>query len=163
MHVWESILSKCPKCGSHDSILLKEGLTRSYAQVFALAKKLSLDEEALRDMVQQFSPTGDRSLKSLPQPAFVELVCHLIGAVNADSKQQQREWSRKAMGRKIIAKLCELGYVSAGKPDYSRINEWVREIGTNNPRKVALWRLTYEEMQQVLNQVTARHQKTLVQ
>lgn len=162
MHVFESILSKCPNCASHNTIILKEAGKRNYAQVFALAKKLNLDEEALRDVVQQFSPTGDRSLKALPQPAYVELLRHLIGEANANSREEDRERRRKAMGRKIIARLCELGYVTAGQPDYPRINLFIKEIGRRNPRKVELWGLTYEEMQQVLNQVETRHRKELV-
>lgn len=68
--------------------------------------------------------------------------------------QKELNDARKKMRGKIIHLLCLLGYVDEnGDADYDRINQFVINIGSNNPKKKILNYLYKEELQAVLNQV----------
>lgn len=67
---------------------------------------------------------------------------------------------RKKMRGKIVHYLCLLGYTNLdGKPDYQRIDRFVINIGTRNPRKVILNYLYPDELRSVLTQVEAMYKK----
>jgi len=76
--------------------------------------------------------------------------------------QDIKESKVRAMRGKIIHLLCVYGMVlSNGKPDYNRINNFIQNIGSNNPRKKKLFTLSPTEMRKVLNQVDQMMIKTL--
>ncbi|WP_443937073.1 hypothetical protein [Pedobacter sp. MW01-1-1] len=69
---------------------------------------------------------------------------------------------RKKMRGKIIHELCLLGYVDKnGKPDFNRIDRFIVNIGSRNPRKVILNYLYPNELKAVLNQVETMYKKEL--
>ncbi|MFD2787961.1 hypothetical protein [Hymenobacter rubripertinctus] len=64
----------------------------------------------------------------------------------------------KKMRGKIIHYLTLLGYVLNDQtPDWRRINEFVKAIGSNNPRKVQLNFLYHSELPKVVSQVEAMY------
>ncbi|WP_420581965.1 hypothetical protein [Reichenbachiella sp.] len=72
--------------------------------------------------------------------------------------------SERKMRGKIIHYLCQIGYTTkANKPDYTRINSFVQNIGSRNPRKVILNFLYANELNEVLNQVEQMYRKELKQ
>lgn len=69
---------------------------------------------------------------------------------------------RKKMRGKIVHYLCLLGYEDAnGKPDYTRIDKFIINIGSRNPRKVILNYLYPNELKEVLNQVETMYKNEL--
>lgn len=71
---------------------------------------------------------------------------------------------RKKMRGKITHYLCLLGYTdSNGKPDCQRIDRFIVNIGSRNPRKVILNYLYPNELKDVLTQVEAIYKKELKQ
>ena len=73
-----------------------------------------------------------------------------------------REQKVKKMRAKIIHLLCLYGMVTGqGKPDFDRINRFVQNIGSNNPKKKKLYVLSPREMRLVLNQVDVMMHKEL--
>lgn len=71
-----------------------------------------------------------------------------------------REERVNKMRGKIIYYLCTYGMTNhAGQPDYTRINKFIRNIGSNNPKKKKLYYLSPTEMRGCLNQVEAMVKK----
>lgn len=69
---------------------------------------------------------------------------------------------RKKMRGKITHYLCLLGYTdNKDKPDWQRIDKFIVNIGSRNPRKVILNYLYPEELKAVLTQVEAMYKKEL--
>ncbi len=76
------------------------------------------------------------------------------------SLQQERDSRVSKTQKKIIHLMCLLGFVKDdGKPNYSRINNYVKEIGSRNPGKKNLADLTPKEMNAVCSQVEAWYKK----
>lgn len=66
----------------------------------------------------------------------------------------QKESSLKRMRGKVIYFLCEWGMTThENKPDYERINAFIKTIGSSNPAKRKLYDLNKNELLAVLNQV----------
>lgn len=76
--------------------------------------------------------------------------------VNPDQYNAMNEERRKMRG-KIIHFLCLMGMVKQGKPDYDRINEFIINIGSRNPKKKILNYLYHDELQEVLTQVESMY------
>lgn len=69
---------------------------------------------------------------------------------------------RKKMRGKIIHYLCLLGYTNNhNQPDWQRIDRFIVNIGSRNPRKVILNYLYPKELTAVLTQVEAMYKKEL--
>lgn len=61
---------------------------------------------------------------------------------------------RSTMQRKIIHLLCLYGMTNtAGNPDMTRIDNFIKGIGSRNPKKRKLYSLSVKETLDVLNQV----------
>lgn len=70
---------------------------------------------------------------------------------------------RKKMRRKITHYLCLLGYTdNNGNPDWQRIDKFIVDIGSRNPRKVILNYLYPNELREVLTQVEALYKKEMI-
>lgn len=66
----------------------------------------------------------------------------------------------KPMRGKILHYMCLLGYTKEnGKPDYQRIDGFLKNIGTRNPRKKGLYKLKLAELPGVVTQIEARYSK----
>jgi hypothetical protein len=69
----------------------------------------------------------------------------------------QNEHSKlcKPMRGKVIHYLCLLGYVIPGtkEADFDKINRFIVDMGSNNPRRVILNYLYYSELPAVVSQV----------
>ena len=74
---------------------------------------------------------------------------------------------RKKMRAKVIHYLCLMGYTKPSKdntkmvPDYVRINAFIQEIGSRNPKGKILNYLYENELRDVLVQVEAMYRKEL--
>lgn len=79
--------------------------------------------------------------------------------INKFSSEKQLKALRRMRG-KVIHYLCLLGYTDdSGQADYGRINEFIVNIGSRNPRRVILNYLYKDELLAVLNQVEAIYKK----
>jgi hypothetical protein len=122
------------------------------AQLHALLTKLEIMH--LKPQIVA-SATGQRTSTVTE---MTDLECkRLIGSLQADEEREM-----KPMRGKLIHLLCLLGYVNTfGNADFDRINAFVQQIGTNNPRKQKVFGLTKSELRAVLNQVTVRYKATI--
>lgn len=61
---------------------------------------------------------------------------------------------KRPMQRKVIHLLCLYGMTTTdSKPDMTRIDRFIRNIGSRNPRAKGLYSLNHKELHDVLNQV----------
>lgn len=61
---------------------------------------------------------------------------------------------------KIVHLLCLMGYTNEeGKADTIRINNYIKGIGSNNPRQVILPFLYEKELEPIVTQIEARYRK----
>lgn len=68
--------------------------------------------------------------------------------------------SEKRMIGKVVHLLCLMGYTDdEGNADKDRINEYIKGIGSNNPRQVILPFLYEEELEPIVTQIEARYRK----
>jgi hypothetical protein len=116
-------------------------------QLHMLLNELNLAEQKAA-LVYSYSNNRTGSSKELMFGEARELIRHL------QEKNKKNQPDLKPMRGKIIHYLCLLGYTLAnGKADFDRINEFIKGIGSNNPRKVILNYLRYDELYKVVNQV----------
>lgn len=74
----------------------------------------------------------------------------------------EKEVRVKPMRGKVIHYLCLCGMVDVeGNPDFGRINNFIKGIGSNNPKGKSLLQLSIDETRKVLNQVQAMYTNTL--
>ena len=79
------------------------------------------------------------------------------------SLQDMREDKVKKMRAKIVHLLCVYGMTDGmERPDYKRINAYIKAIGKNNPKQKLLYYLSPDEMRKVLNQVEKMVTKTMI-
>ena len=79
----------------------------------------------------------------------------------SNGKRVYTESETKMIG-KIVHYLCLLGYVKKdGTADNVKINEYIKNIGSNNPRKVILPFLFEKELNAVLTQVEQRYRNEM--
>lgn len=76
-------------------------------------------------------------------------------------KAQKQERTGKQIG-KVVHLLCLMGYVrDNGQPNYDRINKFIQNIGSRNPRQVKLNYLTVSELNAVVTQVEQIYRKSI--
>ena len=73
----------------------------------------------------------------------------------------KRKESRNKMIRKITHMLCVYGMTINDKPDYLRQDQFIRSIGSNNPKGLSLKFLKYPEIYNICNQVDAMVKKSM--
>jgi hypothetical protein len=79
----------------------------------------------------------------------------------SNGKRVYTEAETKMIG-KIVHYLSLLGYVKKdGTADNARINEFIQNIGSNNPRKVILPFLFEKELKPIVTQVEARYRNEM--
>lgn len=119
-----------------------------------LLKECGIDEDAKQVLVYAF--TNERSTSSTDlTPVETEALLRYL--------QDTHSQMCKPMRGKIIHYLCLLGYtVGKDQADWNRINEFIKGIGSNNPRKVQLNFLYYSELPKVVTQVEAMYKKELL-
>lgn len=63
----------------------------------------------------------------------------------------------------LLYMLHNLGYIdyTNGKNDYTRANNYIKKIGTRNPRAAEIYKLTSEELLAVTTQVEQRYKKEI--
>ncbi len=91
-------------------------------------------------------------------------VDHIIAQLRKMNPHQQNVNDaypeRKKMRGKITHYLCLLGYTdNHGKPDWQRIDKFIINIGSRNPRKVILNYLYPNELKEVLTQVETMYKR----
>lgn len=88
-----------------------------------------------------------------------EMIAQEAEALVSALKTEKERAMRKSIG-KVIHLLCLLGYVrSNGEADYTRINRFIQNIGSNNPHRKTLHYLNRRELNAVVTQVEAMYQK----
>jgi hypothetical protein len=126
-------------------------------RLHALLGQLGLMEHKA-DLVREYSATNSISSKDLTYTEAQSLINHLERTASSKPKPKAKEDPRRKMRAKVIHYLCLMGYTTNGdQPDYERINKFIINIGSNNPRKVILNFLYEKELLPVLNQVEAMY------
>jgi hypothetical protein len=127
-------------------------------KLHALLGQLGLMEHKA-ELVREYSSQNSNSSKDLLWNEAQSLIKHLERRANSQPKAAPAGPDpRRKMRGKIIHYLCLMGYTTAGdQPDVDRINKFIINIGSRNPRKVILNFLYEKELQQVLIQVEAMY------
>ena len=139
-----------------------------YSAIFGLLKQAGITEDdERRAMIKEVTRGRTDSLKALTAAENERLYKHLRNAVGANkhspkmvSKVQRTEAWRKRRAY-IIHLLALNGWMAGANPDYDRINDFIRHIGSNNPRKVILNFLDEKEMAAVCAQVEALYKNEM--
>lgn len=136
------------------------------AAIWALIKKLGIDEETRKDLVCQVTQGRSESSKDLSEQEAKSLIDHLNRLVKG-SQEPKRELtplqeSEAKMRGKVIHYLLLMGYGIPsvhGKtvPNWERINPFIRSIGSNNPKRKTLNQLSYDELCKVVTQVESMY------
>ena len=125
-----------------------------HMQIHDLVRKIGDTNITVESTVERLSNGVYRTLKQCNTARLKDIIQHLI-AVERERNQKMRS--------AVVAELCTIGHVDAdNKPDYDRINAYVANIGSNNPSKVNLYKLTHPELVAVLSQtrkMVAKEQK----
>lgn len=117
-------------------------------KLHALLKELGFDEMKRR-LVLQHTQGRTASSREMTDQEAKGLIASL---------QEERTMRIKKMRGKIIHYLCLLGMVyDDGKPNYKRINSFIAQIGSRNPKAKPLYHLSIKETHAVLNQVEAMY------
>lgn len=88
---------------------------------------------------------------------------HLEANLVLRKLMEMQEVARRKMRGSIIYHLCTgMGMTDAtGEPDWDRINGFIKNIGSRNPRRKKLYNLNVGEMRNVLTQVQMMCKKEL--
>lgn len=118
----------------------------------ALLSQLNLlDQKA--DLVRRF--TNGRTISS--KEMSVDEARALITALEGDKEQRS-----KKMRAKIIHLLCLVGMTRPdGTADYDRINRFIENIGSRNPKKKKLLFLSPKELWAITCQIEVMYKKEL--
>lgn len=122
-------------------------------RLHALLTQLGLMEHKA-ELVREYSSINSNSSKDLQYNEAQSLIKHLERMAPAP---KPKEDPRRKMRAKVIHYLCLMGYTKGEQPDYDRINKFIVNIGSNNPRKVILNYLYEKELLPVVNQVEAMY------
>lgn len=104
--------------------------------------------EVKAELVLSFTDGRTESSRELEFDEAKALIRHLKG-------NEKTPWQRTKA--KIINHLCRVcGFVTgANEPDYERIDQFIQNIGSRNPERKILRKLSYLEMCHVCTQVVA--------
>ncbi|SHJ75437.1 hypothetical protein SAMN02745146_0078 [Hymenobacter daecheongensis DSM 21074] len=106
-------------------------------------------EHMKETLVSSFTDERSTSSTDLTEHEAGCLICYL---------QDEHNQKCKPMRGKVIHYLCLLGYVDDhGKADWARIDNFIVNIGSNNPRRVRLNFLYRSELPKVVSQVEAMY------
>lgn len=121
---------------------------RTLRSIYAISKQINM-ESALNIHVRQQTDGRTDRLGSMMQFEADDLLGLL---------KEERKIQCGAMWGKIIYLMTQMGYINKkGTADYTAINKFIQNIGSNNPRKVVMAFLTPSECGAVLTQVKARY------
>jgi hypothetical protein len=127
--------------------------TKQNTRYRRLLNELGITEDAKRAMLASFTAGRSTSSKDLTDVETEAMLRYL---------QDEHSLRCKPMRGKIIHYLCLLGYVVGNnQPDWNRINDFIKAIGSNNPRQVQLNFLYYSELPKVVSQVEAMYKHEL--
>lgn len=113
---------------------------RNYRQLYAL---LNLTGQSKEDMVAQATEGRTESAKEMTDAEYNLLLSMLA----------QQEDARVSVLRRVVHRMCLMGYTTEdNKPDYVRINEWMR---TRTAAKCDLGKMTHSQMMATGTQVEA--------
>lgn len=105
------------------------------------------------DIVASASNGRTESSKELYFTEAVSLIANL---------REKKKAKFGPMRKKVIHQCCMMGMVDDGdRPDYVRINKFVKGIGKRNPKKKELNQLNWKELIAVTTQVEAVYVKSL--
>ncbi len=127
--------------------------TKENLRYRCLLKELGMSDDEKQTMVASFSNGRSTSSKDLTAVEVEAMLRYL---------QDSHSARCKPMRGKIIHYLSLLGYVDGqNRPDWNRINDFIKGIGSNNPRQVQLNFLYYSELPAVVSQVEQMYRKEL--
>jgi hypothetical protein len=112
------------------------------------------------DLIKQY--TGDRktSLADLSQKEYAGFIGWLRSAHHGTINATAPKKAPNKMVSTSIHYLCLMGMVTAdNKPDYDRINLFIRNMGSNNPNKAMLHQMDDATLNRVVTQIKAMYQK----
>lgn len=113
-----------------------------YDERTEIANTLFGEYKGLRDLDTNQLIEMDRHIRTLSAPT------HTID-------------NRKTMRNGVLHKLHLLGYITEteGKKDYTRANDFIQNIGANNPNKQSLYKLSHSELVKITTQVNEMYKK----
>lgn len=136
----------------------------NYRHYFAIEKQLTKAgyEVTRQELISDFTNGAKKGLSDLSHIEYAEFISYLRTTYSSILSGEKVSKSKSI--KTAVHYLCLMGYVtSANRPDIDRINEYIRNIGSNNPRKVVLPALTPGELNRVVTQIKARYQKEIAQ
>jgi hypothetical protein len=118
-------------------------------RLHALLQQLQIPLEYKSSLAYQFSNNRTGSTKEL-----YDYECEQL------NRELQRRWDLLTLKTRnaILHYMALLGYEYNGKPDYRRIDEFIKNIGARNPKKKALNALDRKELNEVCTQIKAMYE-----
>ncbi|MCO5230164.1 MAG: hypothetical protein M9958_03310 [Chitinophagales bacterium] len=102
-----------------------------YAQYFAIEQKMKhsgIDIDR-SELIADYTEGRTESLQDLSAREYRELIRQLNSLLGNSSYQEDK---KQRMRRKVVATLCQCGYVIDGKADMERINGWCISHGVEH-------------------------------
>ncbi len=110
------------------------------------------------ELIKNFTNGEKDSLRTLNREEFNSFIKDLKTTYNIGDTDAM-EAKRKSI-KTAVHYLCLMGMTTGNdRPDLDRINRFVENIGSNNPRKVTLNYLSPGELNKVVTQIKAMYQK----
>lgn len=103
----------------------------TYTQYFAIEQKMKqsgIDIDRA-ELIADFTHGRTESLKELSPREYCEFIRQLNSLLGNGSYQEDK---KQRMRRKVIATLCQCGYVIEGGADMERINGWCISHGVEH-------------------------------
>ena len=87
---------------------------------------------------------------------------YIVKKANSDGKTINNDEAAIKMRKKILYFMGSMGFTTeGGKFDYSRINAFIENIGSNNPEKQGFNYLSNDQLKNIVNQVSKIYEKSL--
>ena len=126
-----------------------------------MIKKLHIDKEA---MCYEVSRGRTTSMKEIT-PEEANVIISKLNQWGKDLPLTDQEKSMKRMRSSIVHYLKLLGYTKVVTDkvecDWDRINAFIENLGSNNPKRKRLNKLSYTELHAVTTQIKAMYFNTL--
>jgi hypothetical protein len=132
---------------------------KKYSKYFAIEKKLKASGMSVdrADLIADFTEGRTDSLTGLSETDYREFTNHLSKVLSGQTFTPPKG---ERMRKKVIAILCQCGYVKNEKADMPRINEWCKKHGhkhveLNAYKLKELTQLVYQAEQMYKHEIEA--------
>ncbi|WP_420582056.1 hypothetical protein [Reichenbachiella sp.] len=133
-----------------------------YRHYFALEKQLHRAGYPVSrmDLIRQYSGDEMCSLQEMSLQQYNQFIQWI--RITFKSHLDAAENAQKKSIKTAVHYLCLMGMTTSDdKPDFTRINSFVKNIGSNNPKKETLNKLTPGQLNKVVTQIKSMYQKEI--